>query len=240
MKKTILIASLFVISFYAMGFSRTSDTDYKKTKKDSIRAITPLFQFSGGIVYSNIDLSLYSNSESFRGLHARLITHLHGPFFLSTEFSSFPVHHSSVAWEDIHTRKFDINGHASFATQNKHTRIFVLAGLNKHEWKGKRTGYVDLGQLGQGLAEGTYAKVNRLGLNFGCGFIQSLYENIGVFGDFRFCFTNANNFEKVRIMDVMTTAGINFSIPNLSKSNGKKTFSTPGKKVYKWTGKGAK
>lgn len=239
MKKTILITLLFIISFCAMGFSRSSDADYKKTKKDSLRAIAPLFQLSAGVVYSNIDLSRYNNSESFRGLHARLITHLHGPFFLSTEYSSFPVHTSPLAWEDVHTRKFDINGHFSFATQNKRTWVFVLAGLNKHEWKGKRTSYVDLDQLGQGLAEGSYAKVNRLGLNFGCGLTQSLYENIGVFGDFRFCFANANNFEKVRIMDVMTTVGINFSIPNFTKLNGKKTFGT-GKKIYKWTGKGAK
>lgn len=238
MKRTIL-AALLILSFCEIGFTRSPDTNFKKTKKDSVHALTPLFQLSGGIVYSNIDLSRYSNSESFRGFHARLITHLRGPFFLSAEYSSFPVHNSPVAWENIHTRKFDINGHVSFSTQNKHTRIFVLAGLNKHEWKGRRTGYVDLDQLGQGLAEGTYAKVNRLGLNFGCGLIQSLYENIGVFGDFRFCFANANNFEKVRIMDVMTTAGINFSIPYFSKSSGKKTLGI-GKKIYKWTSKGAK
>lgn len=229
MKKSLLTLLFVLFLFSFSGFA----------KKDSLREATPLFQLSAGIVYSNIDLSRYNNSESFRGFHARLITHLHGPFFISTEYSSFPVHTSPAAWEDIHTRKFDINGHVAFATQNRHTRIFVLAGINKHEWKGKRTGYVDLDQLGKGLAEGTYAKVNRLGLNFGCGLTQSLYENIGVFGDFRFCFANANNFEKVRIMDVMTTVGISFSIPHLSISKGNRTFGI-GKKIYKWTEKGAK
>lgn len=199
----------------------------------------PLFQLSGGAVYSSIDLSRYNKSVSYRGLHVRIVTHLGGLFFLSTEYSTFPVHESPSAWDNIHTRKFDLNGHISFATTSNRTHIFALVGMNRHEWTGRRTSFADIDQLGKGLPEGTIVNVNRWGVNFGCGFTQSLYENIGVFADYRFCFANANDFEKVRIMDVMTTIGIYFSIPYPNKSQGKKTFGS-GKKIYKWTEKGAK
>ncbi len=199
----------------------------------------PLFQLGGGLVYSSIDLSRYTNSVSYRGIHARLVTHLGGLFFLSTEYSTFPVHASFPAWDNIHTRKFDINPQISFATENKRTNIFVFTGANYHKWKGRRTALADIDQLGKDLPEGAYAEVKKWGVNFGCGFNAMLYENISLFGDYRFNFGKANDFEKVRIMDVMTTIGLSFSIPYPEKSNRKKTFGI-GKRIYKWTDKGGK
>ena len=228
MKKFLL--QIVLVSFSYLSLALTG----KKPIHDE-----PLFQLSCGAVYSSIDLSRYNSSVSYRGLHTRLVTHLGSVFFLSTEYSTFPVHEALPSWDDIHTRKFDINGQVSFMTQNKLTHIYVLAGVNRHQWKGRRTAFSDMGQLGKGLPAGTYVDVKRWGINIGCGFTQLLYENIGVFGDFRFCFGNANDFEKVRIFDVMTTIGINFSIPHPAKSNGKKTFGID-KKIYKWTEKGAK
>ena len=213
----------------------TAFSSFATPKNDSGEP-DPLFQLSGGMVYSSIDLIRYTNSVSYRGLHARVVTHVKGLFYLSTEYSSFPVHTSAPAWEDIHTQKFDINGHVSFATHNNLTHIFVLAGANRHEWTATRTGYTDLDQMGKGLAEGTHVAVKRWGVNFGCGITQTLYENIGIFADYRFCFANAQNFEKVRIVDVMTTIGINYNIPRPSH---KKKLGI-GKKIYKWTETGAK
>lgn len=227
MKKYLLHLLIFPLSFSSFAF-----TDKKPLQTE------PLFQLSGGVVYSSIDLSRYNKSVSYRGFHTRLVTHLGSVFFLSTEYSTFPVHESPSAWDNIHARKFDLNGHVSFATTNNRTYIFALAGINRHIWTGRRTSFADIDQLGKGLPEGAIVKVNRWGVNVGCGFTQSLYENIGVFADYRFCFANANDFEKVRITDVMTTIGIYFSIPHHNKSQGKKTFGIR-KKIYKWTDKGA-
>lgn len=223
---------LFQLLFLSLSISSFAFTDKKKLHTE------PLFQLSGAVVYSSIDLSRYSNSVSYRGLHTRLVTHLGDIFFLSAEYSHFPVHEAMPSWDNIHTRKFDLNGHVSFATTNNRTHIFALLGLNRHEWTGRRTSFADIDQLGKGLKEGTIVKVNRWGVNFGCGVTQSLYENIGVFADYRFCIANANDFEKVRIMDVMTTIGIYFSFPHPTKSESKKTFGID-RKVYKWTNKGA-
>ena len=223
--------------FQLLLLSSFSSSYALSKKKDFLDE--PLFQIGGGLVYSSIDLSRYNNSVSYRGFHTRLVTHLAGLFFLSTEYSTFPVHESPCAWDNIHTRKFDVNIQASFSTRNNVTHIFTFAGVNRHEWNGRRTGFTDIDQLGKGLPEGTYVDIKRWGVNFGCGFSQSLYENIGIFGDYRFCFGKANDFEKVRIYDVMTTIGINLTIPQPQKSTGKKRFGI-AKKIYKWTEKGGK
>lgn len=199
----------------------------------------PLFQLAAGAVYSSIDLSRYTSSVSYRGYHGKLVTHLKGMLFLSTEYSEFLIHDSPSAWKNVSTRKFDINGHVSFGTNNNLTHIFVLAGGNKHVWHATRTGFTDQNQLANGIPAGEIISVNRWGVNFGCGLTQSLYENIGFFADYRFSFANAKSFEKVRIMDVMTTIGINYSIPYPERSKGKQKFSI-GNKQYKWTKKGAK
>lgn len=198
----------------------------------------PLFQISAGGVYSSIDLSRYITSASYRGTHLKIVTHLGGLFFILGEYSFFPVHTSPPAWDDIRTRKFDMNAQVSFSTINNQTRIYFLLGANRHQWKGRRTSYTDLDQGGKGIPAGTYVEVKRWGINSGCGVTQKLYENIGLFGDYRFCFANAENFEKVRIVDVMLTIGFNYSIPHCRKSSGKKNFGV-GKKIYKWTNKGA-
>ena len=228
MKKLFFKTLFFIFVFSSFAFSQSEPAQPN-----------PLFQLSAGSVYSCIDLSRYTNSAVYRGLHCRVVTHLGGLFFVSTEYSTFPVHTSPVAWDNIHTRKFDVNGHVSFSTNNNLTHIFVLAGANRHEWKARRTGFTDMDQHASGIAEGTYVNIKRWGVNVGCGFTHSLYENIGVFADYRFCFANAENFEKVRIVDVMTTIGINYAIQHPLKSNGKKK-SGIGKKIYKWTRKGAK
>jgi len=222
----VLISTVFCQEGYAGQMPVRKDTFH----------ISPLFQLSGGVVYSSIDLSRYNSSMIYRGYHLRLVTHIKGMFFLSTEYSDFPEHDSPSAWENVNTRKFDFNGHISFATNNNLTRIFVLTGANKHEWSATRTGHRDISQLAGGIPEGTIVHANRWGLNFGCGFTQILYDYVGVFGDFRFCFGSTNSVEKVRIMDVMTTLGVNFTIPHPS-GNNKKTFGI-GKKLYKWTQKG--
>ena len=120
-----------------------------------------------------------------------------------------------------------------------HTHIFAFAGANKHEWEGTRTKYTDLDQLGKGLPEGTVVKLERWGINCGVGFTQFLYENINLTGDFRFNFSNAHNWERIRIMDVMTTFGVSLAIPHPKKENKKKSYRI-GKKIYKWTEKGGK
>lgn len=196
---------------------------------------TPMIQLSGGIVYSSIDLSRYISSVAYRGHHIRLVTHLKGLFFVSAEYSKFRMHDSPSAWKDVDTRKLDLNTHLSFATNNNLTRIFALAGINKHEWQGTRTKFTDQSQLANGIPEGEIVHVDRFGFNFGCGFTQTLYENIGVFGDYRFCMARSSGFEKVRIMDVMTTLGISLSLPYPER---KKHFGI-GNKIYKWTKRGA-
>lgn len=199
----------------------------------------PMLQLSGGFVYSSIDLSRYINSKPYRGLHAKASAHIAGPVFLSAEYSGFPVHESPSAWDDVRTRKFDLNGRVSFGTFNDRTKIFAFTGLNRHEWSGRRTKFTDLDQLSKGYAEGTYVEVNRWGVNFGCGITQELYENIGIICDYRFNFSKSDNFEKVSVMDVMMTLGINYSIPYPQKSDKSKSFGI-GKKIYKWTEKGGK
>ena len=206
---------------------------------EKIRQPWPMLQLSAGIVYSSIDLSRYVSSVFYQGYHARVVTHIKGMFFLSAEYSTFPIHDSPPAWKEVSTHKFDLNTHVSFGTNNNLTRIFVLAGANRHEWTATRTGFTDIKQLADGIPEGTVVNVDRWGINFGCGFSQTLYENIGVFADYRFCFGNARNFERVRIMDVMTTIGFNYTILQPQRSNSKKTFGI-GNKLYKWTKKGAR
>ena len=198
----------------------------------------PLFQFSGGFVNSSIDLSRYNSSITYRGLHGRLVTHVGSVFFISAEYSAFPVHESPSSWVNVHTRKMDLNGQVAFATTNSRTHILAFLGIDKHEWTGTRTKYTDLDQLGKGLPEGTVVSVDRWGLNCGVGFTHTLYDNIGVFGDCRFNFSNAHNWERIRITDVMTTFGVTFAIEHPQKSNGKKSYGI-GKKIYKWTEKGA-
>lgn len=220
---------LFLLSFSCSAFAF-------KAQKPIYQE--PLFQLGGGAVYSSIDLSRYNSSVVYRGLHAHLVTHLGSVFFLSTEYSSFPVHESPSAWDNVHTRKFDINGQVSFRTQSQLTRIYTITGINRHEWKGRRTAFTDLDQFAKGVLEGTYVEVKRWGINFGGGITQLIYENISLFGDYRFVFGKSNGFEKVRIYDVMATIGINFNIPHPQNPNSKKTFGI-GKKIYKWTEKGA-
>ncbi|TAL59032.1 MAG: hypothetical protein EPN85_10160 [Bacteroidetes bacterium] len=234
MKTRLLKILAFVILSPALLFSQEADLPAGTAIKEASPS-TPLFQMSAGVVYSSIDLSRYISSVAYRGYHFRLVTHLKGMFFLSTEYSTFRIHDSPSAWKNVSTRKFDINGHVSFATDNNLTRIFVLAGANKHEWHATRTGFTDQNQLANGIPEGEIINVNRWGVNFGCGFTQTLYENIGIFGDYRFCFAKSSGFEKVRIMDVMTTVGISLSFPHPQR---KKSFGT-GNKIYKWTKKGA-
>lgn len=235
--KNILIKILFfVLPFSSSVFGQEAEKASEVPVSKPAPA-TPLFMLSGGMVYSSIDLSRYINSQVYRGYHTRLVTHVKGMLFISAEYSTFKVHDSPSAWRNIYTRKFDLNAHVSFATNNNLTRIFALGGINKHEWHGTRTGFTDQSQLGWGIPEGQVVNVNRLGVNFGCGFTQALYENIGLFGDYRFCFGNARSFEKVRIMDVMTTFGVYLSFAHPAK--GKKNYGIGGK-IYKWTKKGAK
>jgi len=227
----------FVLTFSAFVHAQMPEEPFENKKKPA--PATPLFQLSGGVVYSSIDLSRYASSIAYRGFHGRLVTHLGGMFFLSTEYSKFGLHDSPPAWKDVSTHKFDINGHVSFATNNNLTRIFALAGVNRHVWHATRTAFGDQNQLAKGIPEGTFITANRWGVNLGCGFTQALYENIGVFGDYRFCIANAKNFEKVTIMDVMTTIGINLTFPHPDRSKGRKSYGI-GNKIYKWTRKGAK
>src|ERR1051325_4904826 len=226
MRKSLLV-------FFALA---TTFSSFANKKKDGIQT-EPLFQLAAAPVYSSIDLNRYINSNSYRGLHLRLVTHMGGVFFISTEYSKFHVHTAPCAWDDIHAKKLDLNGQVSFRTRNHLTNIYALMGVDRHLWLGRRTGFTDLDPLSSGIPEGTYVSVKKWGLNFGCGFTQTLYENIGIFGDYRFCFARSENFEKVAIMDVMATFGINISIPHFEKGNGKKTFGI-GKKLYKWTNKG--
>jgi hypothetical protein len=236
--KKSLTRILFFLLFLSPLIGFGQQAEQSKPSKEQIPQPTPLLQLSAGIVYSSIDLSRYTGSVAYRGLQARIVTHIKGMFYLSTEYSTFPVHDSPSAWENVHTRKFDINGHASFCTNNNRTHIFVLAGANDHQWTATRTGSTDVNQLGRGITQGTIVNINRWGMNLGCGFNQNLYENISVFGDCRFCFSTANSFEKIRILDVMTTFGVNYSISQPEKKKGKKNYSGGGK-IYKWTKKGA-
>lgn len=226
---------LFILLFPLLVIGQVVEQQGLAIPKNKFAPSPPLFQLCGGVVYSSIDLSRYISSIAYRGYHGRFVTHLGGMFFISAEYSKFRVHDSPSAWKNIYAQKFDLNGHISFATNNNLTRIFVLAGVNKHEWHATRTGFTDQSQLGHGIPEGEIVTVNRLGANFGCGFTQALYENIGIFGDYRFCLSRVQSFERVRIMDVMTTLGINLTFPYPER---KKKFGT-GNKIYKWTKKGA-
>lgn len=227
----ILLLYLFIP---ALSFSQVAEQGAVVPKAKHIPT-SPLFQISAGMAYSSIDLSRYTNSVAYRGFHGRLVTHLKGLLFLSLEYSKFRNHDSPSAWKDIDTRKFDINAHVSFATNNNLTRIFALAGANNHQWQATRTGFTNQSQLGQGIPEGEIVQVNRWGVNAGCGFTQVLYENIGIFGDYRFCMSRVQSFEKVRILDVMTTFGVTYNIPHTERKKGMGI----GSKIYKWTKKGA-
>ena len=228
MRKSLLI--LFILTFSLSAFAFIG--------KKSLHT-EPLFQLTGGLVYSSIDLSRYTNSKPYKGFHGKLTTHIASTVFLSAEYSTFPVHESPSAWDDVRTRKFDLNGRVVFGTFNDRTKIFAFTGINRHEWSGRRTKFTDLDQLSKGFHEGTYVEVNRWGVNFGCGITQELYDNISLICDYRFNLSKAYNFEKVGVMDVMTTIGINYSIPYPQKSDKVKKFGI-GKKIYKWTDKGAK
>lgn len=234
MKKSLPYFFLFAFAFPSVLLAQETQQAVSPPRSKYTQT-TPMLQLSGGWVYSSIDLSRYISSVAYRGHHARVVAHLKGLFFASAEYSTFRVHDSPSAWENISTRKFDLNTHVSFATNNNLTRIFVLSGANKHEWQATRTGFTDQSQLANGIPEGEIVRVNRWGVNFGCGFTQTLYENIGIFGDYRFCIARSTGFEKVRIMDVMTTLGLNFTLPHPER----KRKMGIGNKLYKWTKKGA-
>jgi len=229
--------SYFLLFFLLFSISLNSFAFTKKKEKNT----KPLFQLGAAAIYSSIDLSMYNNSINYRGIHYRFVTTPTNIFSLSLEYSTFPIHNTTPVWENIHTRKFDINGHLSFTTNNELTHIFLLAGINRHEWSGTRTIYRDPYQLNTVTASGDVFRVNRYCANIGCGFTQVLYENIGLFGDFRLVLGKSLTFEKVRVYDAVTTIGINISIaqPKLTKGNRRKTFGI-GKKLYKWTEKGSK
>jgi hypothetical protein len=228
---------LLCVLILSTGLSYADDSKQTTPLENTeIYKPNPFIQLSGGIVYSSIDLSRYVSSIAYRGAHARLVTHIKGPFYISTEYSVFPTHDSPSAWEKVNTRKFDINGQLSFTTKKNSTQIFVFIGANNHKWAATRTGNIDLGQSARGITKGSTITVKRWSVNFGCGFNQILYENIGVFGDCRFNFGNAKDFEKVRILDVMTTLGFSFTLPHPSKfkKNGSKSNIIDRKK-YIWT-----
>jgi hypothetical protein len=243
MKRLIHILSL---SFFSCCvFSQASSNPATETQWE-----TPRFQLSAGLVASSIDLSRYVNYELCRGLHAGIVTRIKGSFFISTEYSGFPVHAAPVAWDDIHTHKIDVNAHFSFAMTESSAHIYGLLGIDRHEWTGRFTGLINLDQFANGLQKGTYASVKRWGVNAGIGFTQLLYENIGITGDFRFNFSTPNGDihfhpqaggpkNEFGILDVMTTFGITYDIPQLPKSKKTKTFGI-GKKMYKWTHNGGK
>ncbi len=231
--KKILFSSL------AVFFSISSFASELLQKKKSRVHDEPLLQFGYGWTYSNIDLTRYTNSVLYKGIHTRLVTHVAGLFSLSTEYSVFPVHVSEPAWEDVHAKKIDINPQISFYTNNKRTRIFIFTGANYHEWSARRTAYMDVDQLASHIAPGNYVQLKKWGANFGCGFNATLYENIAVFGDYRFAFTRTLTNEKIRVMDVMTTVGLCINIPYPQRSDKPKSFGI-GKKIYKWTEKGGK
>ena len=239
---------IHILSFSFFSYSVFAQTFYNSPIEPELTA--PRFQITGGLVASNIDLSRYVNYELIRGFHTSLITHINGSFFISTEYSGFPVHAAPVAWDDIHTHKIDVNAHFSFGMTDSRAHIFALIGIDRHDWVARFTGITDINQLATGLQPGTFTQVKRWGLNAGIGFTQPLYENIGIIGDFRFnCSTPNGTFpldfsgkeNKFGIMDVMTTFGITYDIPSFSKSksNKKKTFGI-GKKMYKWTESGGK
>ena len=209
------------------------------TTKKERKHEEPLFQLGGGYVYSSIDLSRYTNAISYRGTQARVVTHVAGMFYLSTEYYKFPVHEVYPTWDNVQVKKFDINPQVSFGTENKHTSIYGFAGADYQQWKGRRTALANADPLGKNLLEGEYAEVKKWGVNVGCGFSAMLYENISLFGDYRFCFRKSADFEKVKITDVMTTIGLSFSISYPEKRNHRKTFGI-GKKIYKWTDTGGK
>jgi hypothetical protein len=228
--KRLLLYSLILIGLISPTLLFCSDKE--KTN-------TPLFQLSGGMASSSIDLTRYQKSIAYRGFHVRMITHVYNPFFFSVEYSSFPAHDLSVSWKDIHTNKLDFNGQVSYSTDNNHTRIYALIGADRFSWQGTNVGNnnPDLPNTAL-LAENMY-KIKRWGLNSGIGFTHLLYDMIGVFGDCRFTICRTNSWERVQITDVMTTFGINFSIPYPQKKSNKKSSSL-GNKLYKWTKKGAK
>lgn len=192
------------------------------------------FQLAGGTVTSNIDLNRYVNGEVYRGLQGRIIAHLTGILFLSAEYSTFPVHKALPAWDDIHTHKYDLNLQFSYATENKRTRIFTFLGLDRHEWTARFTGMNSIDQLTNGIATGNYATVKRWGMNVGCGISHELYDNIGIIADARFNVSPSDYKPSLRIMDVLYTVGISFSLPQIPNSNKIKTAAL-GKKLYKWT-----
>lgn len=195
----------------------------------------PRFQFTAGLVASSIDLSRYIYYERIRGFHASVVTQIKESFFISTEYSNFPMHAAPAAWNDIHTYKTDVNAHFSFALTESNARIYALLGIDRHVWNGRFTGITSLDQLATGLQKGTYAQLKRWGINAGFGFTQPLYENISIIGDFRFNFSTPNGDihfhapasgpkNEFGIMDVMTTFGVTYDIPKLQKSKKKKTF----------------
>ena len=235
------IAVLIHVEAFAQVRSNP-DTELKERIHAFDESNVPRFQLTAGISTSTIDLSRYINYELCRGFHARIDTHVKGSFFISTEYSRFPMHEAPTAWDDIHTRKMDLNAHFSFALTKSNAHIFALLGIDRHEWTGRFTGIANLDQLTAGLKKGSYMEVKRWGLNAGVGFTQPLYENIGLTGDFRFNFSTpngkfplifSNTENKFGIMDVMTTFGITYYISQLPKSKSKKvkTFGV-GKKVY--------
>lgn len=231
-----LLLATFVFFLCGSGISAAAAP---VSKRDSERP--PFVQLSGGAVYSYIDLSRYLVSTPYRGLHVRTVCYAGGSFFISAEYSVFPKHSSPAAWDNVQTKKYDLNGHFSFFTHHRRLRVFALAGVNLHHWKGTRTGYTDMDQFGRGIPEGAVIRVKRWGINSGCGFTQTVHDNIGITGDFRFNFAPSKSYEKVRIMDVLTTVGVNFIIPYPApnETRRRKTFSV-GKKIYKWTEKGGK
>lgn len=205
-------------------------------QEEKVAETVPMVQIAAGLAYSSVDLSRYTNSEIYRGHHCKASVHMGGLFYLSGEYSKIRRHQNFPTWRDVDCYKYDLNLRMSFATNNNKTRIDVFTGPNYHYWSAIRTAYYDLDQLGSGIKEGDQLILKRLGLNFGCGITQTLYENIGFFADYRFVFGNAKDYEKVRIMDVMTNIGFTYTIPHPPKDRKSKRYGiAPG--IYKWVRK---
>ncbi|MBI3502752.1 MAG: hypothetical protein HY063_13250 [Bacteroidetes bacterium] len=201
----------------------------------------PRIFLEGGIANSCIDLSRYTGSgitNTYRGLHFALDAKIKRTVSISAEASLFPVHRVFLKWEDAHTRKYDLNLHFYFFTASS-TKLFFLAGINRHLWNALYAGTPD--PLNN-LFSGTNVEVKSWGMNCGMGFVSPLYDNLALNGDFRFSISDARKWEAPNVMDVLLTFGISYFIRELplpDKKHKVKTSHT-GKKVYKWTEKGAK
>ncbi len=230
MKKIVLFsaASLTI----SISFAQPAIISSPKNKE----APAALLYLSAGGALSAIDFSRYNGGPRYRGYNFRVWKNITPAKQISVEYTQFPKHRLAPDWDSVKTWNVDMNLHYNFTMKNNSSGFYVLMGLEYHNWKAKYNGTtIPEKQFKRFGAENFYRTI-RWGANFGTGFNIHLNE-MGLFTEMHFTLSPSNLNTKLRIIDVVYSAGITYGIPMPNKKisvKSKRKSLGISKGIYKW------